>query len=109
MFTVCLLCQQHGDAFSEVCAGLGDFTGLILGRPVFSVGCDEDAPPKGLRACGPITITGVWDDGRETCYVCQERFLPGPEGRAVLVDRASDARLGLVCPACGVALLTPEE
>ena len=28
----------------------------------------------------PITISGVWDDGRETCIACQQRFTPGPEG-----------------------------
>ncbi len=58
---------------------------------------------------GPITIAGVWDDGRVTCSVCGERFTPGPEGTATLTNTESGESLGVVCPSCGTALVAPRE
>ncbi len=64
---------------------------------------------SGLVKTGEFTISGYWDDGKETCSVCQQRFTPGPEGTAVLTDRASGQNFGPVCPACGTSLVRPTE
>lgn len=57
---------------------------------------------------GPITISGVWDDGGETCVSCQQLFTPGPEGTAVAIETSSGRRFGPLCPACGAALVAPD-
>lgn len=78
---------------------------------VEDVSIDKDASidemVSGVRAIGPVTISGVWDDGRLTCCVCHERFTPGPEGAATLVRTSTGERFGPVCPACGTALVAP--
>lgn len=78
---------------------------LVEGQDAFG-----DAYLNGLKAIGPpIEITGVWEDGRKTCTVCQATFTPGPEGTARLVANESGEDFGPVCPACGVAVVAPNE
>jgi len=70
---------------------------------------DDDKTPDGVSLNAPsepITLTGVWDDGRETCISCGQRFTPGPEGTAIATETISGRRLGPVCPACGTALVS---
>ncbi len=62
---------------------------------------------SGLKSFGPITIAGVWDDGRITCSVCRERFTPGPEGTATLTSADTGEAFGIVCPSCGTAMVAP--
>lgn len=70
----------------------------------------QDAVDAG-RPMKPITITGEWDDddGSLICCVCQQPFTPGPEGMCVLLDAATDERIGVACPACGTAVVSPRE
>lgn len=60
------------------------------------------------RPTGPIMLRGTFDD-RETCSICRELFTPGPEGTCVLTDEATGQMLGIACPACGTAMVAPEE
>lgn len=63
---------------------------------------------QGLRRLKPITIRGVFDATQsETCCVCHELFVPGPEGVPILSMRGE--AVGPVCPLCGVAMIAPED
>ena len=77
---------------------------LVEGQDAYS-----DAYLAGLKAAGPITLPGVWADDLQTCIVCCARFTPGPEGTARLVAVESGENFGPVCPACGVAVVAPNE
>lgn len=68
-----------------------------------------DEPFGALKASGPIMLSGYFDDAHQTCSVCGERFAPGPEGTAILTNADTDEALGVVCPACGTALVAPRE
>lgn len=75
----------------------------LFGYPVVVT----DEPFAALKTSGPITISGYFDDACQTCSVCGERFAPGPEGAAILTNADTDEALGVVCPACGTALVAP--
>lgn len=57
----------------------------------------------GSGTVGELVLSGIWDDGRDNCLNCGDRFRAGPEG----VGRARiDGVPGAVtlCPACFKAL-----
>lgn len=79
---------------------------LLMGFPIVEV---DDLELH--DAAGPIAfgrLTGVWDDGRAVCVVCQHPFTPGPEGTGVLTHTTTGERVGPICPACGIAIESPD-
>jgi hypothetical protein len=73
----------------------------LFGLPIVEVD-DIDPQASGPITLGPVsgTLSGVWDDGRAICVVCQQRFTPGPEG----TDGDDDGRVcrsGLPGLRCG--------
>ncbi len=78
--------------------------GIDLSEHIKDITITEAEPSlRGLKSTGPITLEGVWDDGRSTCGNCGDRFVAGPEGVPVL---RSDSGVSVVaCPACVIAVL----
>lgn len=86
----------------------------LMGFPIVEVDDIELHDASGPIILGtPIsgTLSGVWDDGDTVCLVCivcQQPFTPGPEGTGVLTHTTSGQRVGPICPACGIAIESPD-